>query len=291
MTADGSTGAIIFPMRAAPVGAPAVASSARDEERQSGWDGSPDDATLAPTRHDVAGEALASGEGSGEPRHAAPILLRTSEGIPAELDAQATGAAPPPLGETRVAHFVLGREHYRRSEESWDEAGRPTASVAVGATRDAIVIDVWVPDPSPVFAPSRLDNPLDNEHPDINSDGVQLYLGALRDRGRYYAWILVPEGDEGRVRVTPRAAFGPAVSLAASARLTPTGWSLRTVFPRAALAASQGFTLDVIVNEIAPGRERRRGQLVLSGGRDEWIYLRGDRQDPARAIAFQLSDD
>ncbi|MFP5354195.1 MAG: heparinase II/III family protein, partial [Gemmatimonadota bacterium] len=113
MTADGSTGAIIFPMRAAPVGAPSVASSARDEERQSGWDGSPDDATLAPARHDVAGEALASGEGSGEPRHAAPILLRTSEGIPAELDAQATGAAPPPLGETRVAHFVLGREHYR----------------------------------------------------------------------------------------------------------------------------------------------------------------------------------
>jgi hypothetical protein len=32
-----------------------------------------------------------------------------------------------------------------------------------------------------------------------------------------------------------------------------------------------------MVNEISRDRERRRGQLVLSGGSGEFIYLQGDR--------------
>jgi hypothetical protein len=38
---------------------------------------------------------------------------------------------------------------------------------------------------------------------------------------------------------------------------------------------------DLIVNEVQSGRLRRAGQLVWSGG-GGWVYLRGDRQDPAR---------
>ena len=38
--------------------------------------------------------------------------------------------------------------------------------------------------------------------------------------------------------------------------------------------------LDLIVNEMPRGRERRRGQLVMSGGRGEFVYLRGDRHEP-----------
>jgi hypothetical protein len=46
----------------------------------------------------------------------------------------------------------------------------------------------------------------------------------------------------------------------------------------------------VIINETAPGRERRRGQLVLSGARGEFVYLRGDRHDDvARLLRFSLS--
>src|SRR5439155_4522815 len=38
---------------------------------------------------------------------------------------------------------------------------------------------------------------------------------------------------------------------------------------------------DLIINEMLPGRERRAGQLVWSGG-NGWGWLRGDRQDPER---------
>jgi hypothetical protein len=47
--------------------------------------------------------------------------------------------------------------------------------------------------------------------------------------------------------------------------------------------------LDVLVNETVPGRERRRGQLVLSGGRGEFVYLRGDRHDPTSALLFDIT--
>jgi hypothetical protein len=44
---------------------------------------------------------------------------------------------------------------------------------------------------------------------------------------------------------------------------------------------------DLLVNRIEPGRERRSGQLVWSGG-GGWVYLRGDRQDPARLGVLEL---
>jgi hypothetical protein len=45
--------------------------------------------------------------------------------------------------------------------------------------------------------------------------------------------------------------------------------------------------MDLIVNEMATGRMRRRGQLVLSGG-GGWIYLQGDRQSPARFLPIVI---
>jgi hypothetical protein len=44
---------------------------------------------------------------------------------------------------------------------------------------------------------------------------------------------------------------------------------------------------DLLVNRMEPGRERRSGQLVWSGG-GGWVYLRGDRQDPARFGVLEL---
>jgi hypothetical protein len=38
-------------------------------------------------------------------------------------------------------------------------------------------------------------------------------------------------------------------------------------------------------------RERRRGQLVLSGGANEFVYLRGDRQDLDKLLAVTITDD
>lgn len=225
-----------------------------------------------------------------------PLLLPRATFVPAEPGALARDAAQARDGalarDDAAVRFVLGEKHYRRSEQSWRDAGAPQARVAITATESELIVDVDVAKSPIVFAPARDVNPLDNEHPDINSDGVQLYLGSSHGSGRYYAWLLVPEGEHGAVRVTSRAAFGPAVSIQATAALTSTGWALRATIPRDALAldAAGDFTLDLIVNEISPDRERRRGQLVLSGGHDEWVYLRGDRQEPARALPFHLAD-
>jgi hypothetical protein len=48
--------------------------------------------------------------------------------------------------------------------------------------------------------------------------------------------------------------------------------------------------IDVIVNEMPAGRERRRGQLVLSGSHGDFVYLRGDRQDADRLITLRVDD-
>jgi len=48
--------------------------------------------------------------------------------------------------------------------------------------------------------------------------------------------------------------------------------------------------LDVVVNEKPADRERRRGQLVLSGARGEFVYLRGDRHDKERLLPLRIDD-
>lgn len=197
------------------------------------------------------------------------------------------------LAETnRPVHFRLGERHYRRSEQGWKDAGSLGALVAVAATARELVVEVSVRKLLPIFRPWAGENPLDNEHPDINSDGLQLYIGATHGGGRYYSWILVPDSSAPAVRVTARSAFGPPVALSASWRPTAAGYVIRCLVPRVAIgdADARDFTLDVIVNEIPPDRERRRGQLVLSGGRGEWVYLRGDRQEPTRALPFRIAE-
>lgn len=183
-------------------------------------------------------------------------------------------------------HFDLGRDAYRRSELTWDEAGAPTARVAFTATRGQLGIRVEVSKHDLWFAPRRDDNPLDNEHPDINSDGLQLHLTV---GGAEYSWLLVPE-DSGGVRVTQRR--GRAATVEASWQRDEAGWSGVVSLPRSLLPAHgrRPFRLDVVINDMSSGRERRRGQLVLSGAPGEWVYLRGDRQDMSRALWFVISD-
>jgi hypothetical protein len=55
-------------------------------------------------------------------------------------------------------------------------------------------------------------------------------------------------------------------------------------------AGDMQLLIDVIVNEMPAARERRRGQLVLSGARGEFVYLRGDRQPLERFVPFVVTD-
>jgi hypothetical protein len=186
----------------------------------------------------------------------------------------------------------LGERHYRRSEVPWAQAGAPEATLRVAVTRDTVDVDVHVRKDDPVFAPARPDNPLDNEDADVNSDGLQLYLD-LPDAQAVGHWLLVPiPGEAGQVRVKLRQEGGAVPSLQASWRLTPGGYSIRCSWPRGAqgLGIDRYFLLNVVINEISRDRERRRGQLVATGARDEWVYLRGDREDPRHMLGFEIRD-
>ena len=206
------------------------------------------------------------------------------ENGPARIDA--TQRERPPEVHRLPATFTLGEAYYRRSEESWIDAGRPGAEVTVVSSRaDVLAVTVDVPSMHPRFVPIGAENPLDNEPAAINGDGVQLYVAVGELTG---GWLLVPDPASREVGV--RAIEGWDGGLDVDARWEPTerGYTLT-----AAIALPRGAAhvdLDVLVNEIGPGRERRRGQLVLSGGRGEFVYLRGDRHDRSRLLRFAIAD-
>jgi len=196
--------------------------------------------------------------------------------------------------------FDLGERHYRRSEASWREAGSPTARVSVGVEGNALGVSVEVHKPAMYFAPRCDWNPLDNEHPDTNSDGIQLQVIApmptdvSNDAARpvEHAWLLVPEEGGDNVRVSVRSTSDVPVPVRARWSPTKNGYRLECEIPLAAVEPARGraFLLSVIVNDMSQDRERRRGQLVL-GGSGGFVYLRGDRHSTDEHLVFRIADE
>jgi len=186
----------------------------------------------------------------------------------------------------------LGSAHYRRSEQRWEEAGAPTATVALTSVDGALVITVDARTGALAVPPGGAGNDLDNERADVNADGVQLYLGRRGGSVWEAAWLLVPEGESGRLRVTPTEPSTPAEALDGSWQPTDAGWrgEFRVGAPLLdALVDDEGVVrLDLIVNERPPECVRRRGQLLLSGSTGEFVYLRGDRHEPSRALLVRV---
>jgi hypothetical protein len=180
----------------------------------------------------------------------------------------------------------MGEQHYRRSELPWKDAGQPSATVHLMATGSLLHLTVVVRKMTPViFAPFRATSDLDNEHPDINSDGIQIHLAEAAADSPVLTWLLVPIVGDSSLRIN-RPAGGPP--LEAAWVPLPEGYVIRSTIALTPEMSRLGFDLDVIVNEMSADRERRRGQLVLSGGGD-WIFLQGDRQSRDRLLHFALA--
>ncbi len=178
---------------------------------------------------------------------------------------------------------VLEAAHYRGTEATWLDAGQPRVEVGVSSSRHPdphLVITACVSlGREPHFAHRLAENPLDNELPDVNSDGVQLHWRS-GVAGAWNSVIAVPDG----VAVRMTVASGSDDGLTARWTARPGGYDLCFVLPWP--DHWPAFAFDLCVNEMPAGRERRRGQLVLSGANGESAYLRGARQGPDRAVTI-----
>ncbi|MGH7753243.1 MAG: heparinase II/III domain-containing protein, partial [Gemmatimonadales bacterium] len=188
-------------------------------------------------------------------------------------------------------------DQYRRAEEPYVGADHFRAAARAVWDGQGLYVAVEVKKRDLVFRPP--DAPpllLDNEPDDIHSDGVQVYVdlgsGDSPDEGSVYGFLVVPDptGSGVRVRAVP--------DTAARADMAAGGWcrtrdgycvTVGLALPGWNELAVSGTRLgfDLLVNEMEPGRERRRGQLVWSG-RDGWVWLQGDRQHPARFGELEL---
>jgi hypothetical protein len=177
---------------------------------------------------------------------------------------------------------------YRRSEEPWTDPEYFSATAWVNWSEEEIYLLLEVTKADPWFRPGSAEPlELDNEVDDIHSDGIQLYL---KQGDQCLEFLIVPDADSDRLRVSA-AEMGEANPDAVSG-----AWSMTPEGYRITLAVRSGWILDdreplefdLLVNEMRPGRQRRAGQLVWSGG-NGWVYLRGDRQDPSRFGLLHLA--
>lgn len=219
--------------------------------------------------------------------------------VPHVLEANANGAP----GETIVGarSVPLGEVHYVQTEQPWRDADAPTAALQIGCTAESLIVDVLARTGEVVARPVSCDNPLDNEIDDTNADGVQWYInpstiGATPlntslsdedDASWYAAGLHVPVG-EGRSTPLRMGSAVPALKW----REVADGWAMRLVWSRTSLpvAPDGSIAFELVVNERPPDRERRRGQLVLSGG-GGFGFLAGSRRSANRHVTLILDDE
>ncbi len=219
-------------------------------------------------------------DGSRDPR----VVLRGDPAPKPEPEPEPE-PKPEPSPWLLPADFQLVEQSYRKSELSWNEAGTPKAELSITRPdRRSVLVKVDVLESRRHFIPVDTKNEFDNEPASINGDSVQLYATTSVSGA---ALLLVPNGSD----VDARPIDGWLNTMNVTAAWTPTesGYRLSALLDVGADVTE--LYLDVIVNETAPGRARRRGQLVLSGANGEFVYLRGDRHDRSRLLRFLLPND
>lgn len=205
----------------------------------------------------------------------------------------------PPALDGSLEGFDLGEplrldleDQYRRSEEPYPGADEFAARAYVGWDERTIYVAVdVVKDDLSFRQPDAPPLRLDNEPDDIHSDGVQLYVRmGEADDAPVAGYLIVPEeGGTLRVRAVS-GTIGDSDAVRGAWRRAARGYCVTVALPWAGdppphVGGRAGF--DLLVNEMRPGRQRRTGQLVWSGG-NGWVWLRGDRQSAARFGVLEL---
>ncbi|HJQ65628.1 MAG TPA: heparinase II/III family protein [Gemmatimonadales bacterium] len=183
-------------------------------------------------------------------------------------------------------------DQYRRSEEAYVGPDDFSALCYANWDDEALYLGIDVVKPDRCFRPGGAPKLLDNEPDDIHSDGVQVYLsthGSGEDE--WIGFLVVPDQEGRRLRVrTVSDGAGDPGAVRGAWRETDAGYrlTLAIVWPGGFVRHAGGrIGFDLLVNEMLPGRERRAGQLVWSGG-NGWVWLQGDRQDPRRFGVLEL---
>lgn len=219
--------------------------------------------------------------------HASRTLARAPHlPLPPALDGTTTGfdqTAP-----LRLDH----EDQYRRAEEPFPGADEFSAVAYANWDERALYLAVEVTVAEPRFRPAdAAPLELDNEPDDIHGDGLQLYLRLPAEDAPVYGFLIVPSTGNSSLRA--RATSGtPGDPDMVQGAWAPTEQGYRITLAVAAPGWAEAYSgirvdFDLLVNHIGPGRLRRAGQLIWSGG-GGWVWLRGDRQDPAAFGALEL---
>jgi hypothetical protein len=182
-------------------------------------------------------------------------------------------------------------DQYRRSEEPYPGPEEFSARAFVNWSDEGLHLAVEVVKPEviprdPGTPPLRLDN----EPDEINVDGIQVYFRLPTDEA-VHGLLIVPATEGGDL--IGRAVAGTAGSedtFWGSWKPTATGYTLTVAITPSGwgqLRSGDQIGFDLLINQMLPDRLRRAGQLVWSGG-GGWVWLRGDRQDPARFGTLEL---
>ena len=212
---------------------------------------------------------------------------------------------PPPLDGTLEGFDLsepleLGLEdQYRRSEDAYPGPDDFSAGAYAAWDEAALYLAVVVIKPDFVLrsaqaAPLRLDN----EPDEIHSDGLQVYVAPARRPSSDevvapVGYLIVPNEDGHSIRAITTSDtrdHGNPAAMRGGWRRTDTGYCMTVAIPWPDSVhphAGAHVSFDLIINEMLPGRLRRVGQLVWSGG-GGWVWLRGDRQDPTRFGVLEL---
>jgi hypothetical protein len=235
---------------------------------------------------------------AGLRRHAAPFqpLVQTNRPAVARGVALPLREAPPLDGtlegfDTRAPLDLDHEDQYRRSEEPYAGPEEFAARGYVNWSDEGLYLAVEVTK-AEVF-PRDPDAPplgLDNEPDEIHGDGIQIYL-RLPGEETVHGILVVPSAVDGALIARPVAGTASSrdnvrgswhateAGYTITLGCTPPGW--------AQYRAQEELGFDLLINQMLPGRLRRAGQLVWSGG-GGWVWLRGDRQDPSRLGVLEL---